>query len=233
MPLGFRAISKKLVIGFSVSIIVAGSGVQRQSSLAQPDDAGTDRWYANLECRNIGGLLAATKVSTLVVNTEIEINDALSSGFVAHPLWIATSRTSWVEVGYDREPYRNQETVYYWASYTENSDTYVAAGFAPLNTYKELKIVWDKNSKLWDMHFGGQRIGRAANIGGPVNTKAEAGLESTSPRNVSPRAPIYGLQNATLDNFRWSDCANPSFYQDSPARIYWVNRPFSAENRLP
>ena len=42
MPLGFRAISKKLVIGFSVSIIVAGSGVQRQSSLAQPDDAGTD-----------------------------------------------------------------------------------------------------------------------------------------------------------------------------------------------
>lgn len=229
MPLGFRAITKILATGVSISILVASFCIQRQSTLAQPNNGG--RWYANIECRNLNGL-AAAKVSQLVVNTNVDLSDSVG-GFVAHPLWLGTGSGAWVEVGYDKEPFESPETRYYWASYTPTSDTYVVGGYPPINTYKELKIVWDSSSRLWDLYFGGQRIGRAANIGGPVNSGTEAGLESTSPKNISPKAPIYGLQYATLSNFTWQDCSNPVLYQDSPARIYWVNRPFSAETRLP
>lgn len=225
----FRSIKRIFVAGISISTLIAGFCVQQQSTLAQPDN--DERWYANIECRNLNKL-AAAKVSQLVVNTIVDPSDAIG-GFVAHPLWLGTGSGAWVEVGYDKEPFENPETRYYWASYTPNSDTYVVGGYPPINTYKELKIIWDSSSKLWNFYFGGQLIGRAANIGGPANSGTEAGLESTSPKNISPKAPVYGLQYATLSNFTWQDCSNPVLYQNSPARIYWVNQPFSAETSLP
>lgn len=229
MLLDFQLTKKTIVAGISISTLITGFCIYQQSTSAQPDNS--DRWYANLECRNLSGL-AAAKVSQLVVNSTVDPSDAVG-GFVAHPLWIGTGSGSWVEVGYDREPFSDPNTRYYWASYTPTSDTYVVGGYPQINTYKELKIAWDRNSRLWNFHFGGQLIGRAANVGGPVNSGTEAGLESTSPKNVSAPAPVYGLQYATLSNFTWRDCANPVLYQNSPARIYWVNRPFSAETRLP
>jgi len=98
-----------------------------------------------------------------------------------------------------------------------------------------VSTLWRKTFWFTEMSFGGQKIGEAANIGGPTsNTEfIEAGLETTSDRNSSPKAPLYGLQYFTLSNLTWNDCANPALYQDNPAKIYWVNYPFSAETKMP
>lgn len=93
--------------------------------------------------------------------------------------------------------------------------------------------MWNSSTKYWNFYFGGQKIGQAANIGGPTTNGTEAGLESTSDRNYSPKAPVYGLQYATLSNFTWRDCLSPSLYNNPPASIYWVNQPFSAETKMP
>ncbi len=85
------------------------------------------------------------------------------------------------------------------------------------------------------MYVGSQKIGQAANIGGPNNNarSTEAGLETTSDKNTSPKAPVYGLQYATLSNSTFRNCFNPTLYSDLPARIYWVNYPLSAETVMP
>lgn len=126
-----------------------------------------------------------------------------------------------MEVGYDKEPYLGSNSAYYWASYTATTRTYSREGNAIIGTYKELKIIWNTATNKWNFYFGSQKIGETANIGGPSNSlqETEAGLETTSQLNSSPKAPVYGLQYATLSNPTLRDCPNPSLYSDLPARI--------------
>lgn len=131
-----------------------------------------------------------------MVDTYIDPVDATSRGFVAHPLWLSTGSDSWVEVGYDKEPYVGPNTTYYWASYTATTDTYSDEGNAIIGTYKELKIIWNTATNKWNFYYRGQKIGENANIGGPSNSfrRTEAGLETTSQLNSSPKAPVYGVK---------------------------------------
>lgn len=233
LKLNLKRITQTLVASASILSFGISFGTPNLSALAQISTNPNDpRWYGIILCGNYQGL-AAAKVSQLVVNTLIDPADALVGGFVAHPLWLGTGTDAWVEVGYDKEPARSEDTVYYWASYTPTSDTYSVEGHATIGNYKELKIMWNSSTKYWNFYFGGVKIGQAANIGGPSYNGTEAGLESTSDRNYSPKAPVYGLQYATLSNFTWQDCSNPSLYNNPPASIYWVNRPFSAETKMP
>ncbi len=233
LKLNSKRITQTLVASASILSFGISFSTPNLSALAQisanPNDP---RWYANSECGNYQGL-AAAKVSQSVVNTLIDPADASVGGFVAHPLWLGTGTGAWVEVGYDKEPARSEDTAYYWASYTPTSATYIVKGYVAIGSYKELEIAWNRSTKYWNFYFGGVKIGEAANIGGPSYSGTEAGLESTSDRNYSPRAPVYGLQYATLSNFTWQGCSNPSLYNDPPASIYWVNRPFSAETKMP
>lgn len=233
LKLNFKRITQTLVASASILSFGISFSTSNLNALAQISTNPNDpRWYGIIECGNYQGL-AAAKVSQLVVNTLIDPADVLVGGFVAHPLWLGTGTDAWVEVGYDKEPARSEDTVYYWASYTPTSATYSVEGYATIGNYKELKIVWNSSTKYWNFYFGGVKIGQAANIGGPSYNGTEAGLESTSDRNYSPKAPVYGLQYATLSNFTWQDCSNPSLYNNLPASIYWVNRPFSAETKMP
>ncbi|MBC1239852.1 hypothetical protein [Nostoc sp. 2RC] len=232
MPkINFKRLKQTLVASTSLLSFSISFNTSSLSTLAQTNDP---RWYAVLTCGYFQGLSGA-KATQLVVDTSIDPVDAANSGFVAHPLWLNTGSGSWVEVGYDKEPYVSPSTTYYWASYTPTTETYSSEGTAIIGTYKELKIIWNTATNKWNFYYGGQKIGEAANTGGPNNSLqlTEAGLESTSESNSSPKAPVYGFQYATLSNPTLRDCANPSLYSDLPARIYWVNYPFSAETVMP
>lgn len=231
LKLNFKDIKKILIASTSIFSFSISFNALNLSGLAQNNDP---RWYATLSCELHPGF-AGAKVSQLVVDTYIDPVDIPDAGFVAHPLWFNINTGAWVEVGYDKEPIRSNETLSYWASYTSTTETYRPIATATIGTYKELKIIWNRNTNKWEMSFGGQKIGEAANIGGPTNdTKfTEAGLETTSDKNSSPKAPVYNLQYFTLNNLTWNNCSNPSLYQDNPAKTYWVNQPFSAETRMP
>ncbi|MEH1835605.1 MAG: hypothetical protein V7L29_27010 [Nostoc sp.] len=60
------------------------------------------------------------------------------------------------------------------------------------------------------------KIGQATNIGGPNNNarSTEAGLETTSDKNTSLKAAVYGLQYATLSNSTLQNCLSPSLSSD-------------------
>lgn len=224
----FVACSSILVLNLSLTLSAPRTLAQTQFSNGSP------RWYAYITDVSIKAP-AAAKVVQKVVDVSVSLNDAQKRGFVAHPLWLGTGTDAWVEVGYDKEPYLSDRlSTYYWASGTPSSYTHLHKGYAVVGNYSELSIIWNKNTNFWEFHFEGQKIGEAANIGGPNNNGVgiDAGLESTSDQNLSPPAPLYGLKYATLSNWTWRDWPNPSRYEDYPARVYWVNPPFSAETRL-
>lgn len=88
---------------------------------------------------------------------------------------------------------------------------------------------------MWRYYFNNREIAAAANVGGPVtDSRIEAGLESTSGKNTSPRAPIYNFQYATVANWTWRGWPNTYVYYDPPARSYFVDtyRP-TGETRMP
>ena len=236
--LNFRRISimQSVIASASILSFSISFNISNLSALAQHTDPIDDpRWYAFVLDEGIIGL-AAAKVSQLVVDAYIDPADAAVYGFVAHPLWLATGTESWVEVGYDKEPITyGANTTYYWASATSRGYTDQVKGYATVGNYYELKIIWNRNTSFWEFYFGGQKIGQAANVGGPSNSPEgmESGLETTSNRNSSPRAPVYGMKYATLSNFTWRDWPSPSLFEELPARVYWVNQPFSAETRMP
>ncbi|MEI1374938.1 hypothetical protein PQG02_21130 [Nostoc sp. UHCC 0926] len=108
-------------------------------------------------------------------------------------------------------PSRDPNISYYYSSVTPSSRLVAYKGYATGGTYIEASIIWDKNNKVWQFYFGGNKIGQAANVGGPNSNGIgiDAGLESNSDKSVSDPAPLYRMQYATLDNWTWRDWPNP------------------------
>ena len=229
----FKHIRQTVIASASILSLSISFNLPSLIASAQPTDP-DPRWNGIIRDTSISGV-AAAKAVQLVVNTLVDPIDITTGGFVAHALWVGTGSDSWVEVGYDREPDKDPDhNYYYWASGTPSSYTHVHKGYAIAGNYSEQQIIWDNNTKFWKFYFEGQFIGQAANVGGPSSqgVGVDAGLETTSDRNVSPPAPLYGMKYATLSNWIWQDWPNPNRIEDPPARVYWVNPPFSAETRM-
>jgi hypothetical protein len=162
---------------------------------------------------------------------------------VAHPLWLNTGLSSWVEVGYskayvpfDLTDWTGYETKYYWGSGTATSFTQRPVSIAKVGDYTKFSIVWDTNNRRWNFNINDVIIGSAANTGVATGIRTDVGLETNDPGSSqsSAAAPTYNFSVATLNNWTWQPwpASALSTVSDSPAKFVWVNKPTSGQSSL-